>query len=370
MPDRRCILGLGVLASWRAATAGVPTRVGGLRLAATWRRGVEHELGVLTETAGGRLRVEAALPLPSRGHGVALTHEGQVLAVARRPGDWLLRWRPADGDVRWCWIEADRCFNGHVLASADGRRLYTTESDLASGAGLIGVRDAMTLEKLAEWPTHGLDPHALLWDAHDGTLLVANGGIPALPETGRMKLALDRMDSSLVRLRGGHGELLGQWRLADPRLSMRHLAWTQPALRGTEVLGIALQAEHAAADERARAPVLARFVQGRVLPCELPPDGASLAGYGGDVCAGPDHWVVGCPRADAAGAWTVDGRWRAAAALPSACAAFRAGAADAPGAWVVGRGMLRQVPGERSLALPDPRALQLDNHAVGMMMPG
>jgi hypothetical protein len=51
------------------------------------------------------------------------------------------------------------------------RRLYITETDLDSGAGLIGVRDAKTLEKLAEWPTHGIDPHQLVWDAgHPGGL--------------------------------------------------------------------------------------------------------------------------------------------------------------------------------------------------------
>ena len=48
------------------------------------------------------------------------------------------------------------------------------------------------------------------------------------------------MDASLVALHPGNGELLGQWRLADPYLSMRHLAWDARHQR----LGIALQAEH------------------------------------------------------------------------------------------------------------------------------
>ena len=93
---------------------------------------------------------------------------------------------------------------------------------------MVGVRHARTLEKLAEWPTHGIDAHELIWDLHSPggpTLLVANGGVPTAPETGRSKRDLHRMDSSLVRLDATTGRLMGQWRLQDPRLSLRHLAW-------------------------------------------------------------------------------------------------------------------------------------------------
>ena len=48
------------------------------------------------------------------------------------------------------------------------------------------------------------------------------------------------MNSSLVRLDGDTGALLGRWRLHDPRLRLRHLAGHP----GRKVLGIALQAEH------------------------------------------------------------------------------------------------------------------------------
>lgn len=370
MLHRRGFLAFGALAAWQAGAGARPAR-GALRVAATWRRGVEHELGVLAEgAAGARLRVEAALPLPSRGHGVALMPDGSLLAVARRPGEWLLRWHPGRGDTRWCWIEADRCFNGHVLCSPDGRRLYTTESDLATGAGLVGVRDALTLQKLAEWPTHGQDPHELVWEPGGRALWVANGGIPASPETGRLKLALDRMDPSLVRLDTHDGALQGPWRLPDARLSLRHLAWTQGTAGERPVLGIALQAEHAVPAQRAKAPVLARFDGERLSACELPADAGALAGYGGDLCAMPGGWVVGCPRADTLGLWDLQGRWRGGAEWAGACAAFAVAAADGPQAWVAGRDALRQAAGERVLSLPDPAALQLDNHAVAWMVAG
>ena len=66
---------------------------------------------------------------------------------------------------------------------------------------------------------------------------------------------LDRMDPSLVALHPQCGELLGQWRLDGPYLSIRHLALDPRAQR----LGIALQAQHPAPEDRWRAPVLAVF---------------------------------------------------------------------------------------------------------------
>jgi hypothetical protein len=218
------------------------------------------------------LQVSAALDVPTRAHGVWAERGGTLLAVARRPGDWLLRWRP-EGEgggkaIAWGWAEPDRAFNGHVIASPDGKTLYTTETNLETGQGLIGLRDAGTLEKTGEWPTHGMDPHELLLDG-DGSLVVANGGIPALPETGRLKIHMNRMDASLVRLDTRNGALLGQWRLADKRLSLRHMAWgLAPAAGGPRALGIALQAEHDdIAAKIAAAPVLALFDGQKLRTC-------------------------------------------------------------------------------------------------------
>src|SRR5688572_7618621 len=149
------------------------------RLAAAWEGQDGYQVGVLAQH-GAALAVSAAMDVPTRAHGVWVEAGGTLLAVARRPGDWLLRWRPdaAQGGnaAAWGWIEPDRAFNGHVIASPDGKLLYTTETNLENGQGLIGLRDAATLEKTGEWLTHGMDPHELLLDA-DGSLMVANGGI-------------------------------------------------------------------------------------------------------------------------------------------------------------------------------------------------
>lgn len=224
---------LGSLA-WTPWLAGAATRSfaslpPSVRLAAAWESAEGFQLGVLAPQARDVLSAAQTIDVPTRAHGLLPGADGTMLAVARRPGDWLLRWSPTSGQpVQWQWADAGRAFNGHVIASPNGQRLYTTETDLETGAGLVGMRDTHSLVKLEEWPAFGIDPHKLLWDEADRfypALLVANGGVPTRLETGRAKLDLAGMDSSLVRLDAATGRLLGQWRLTDQRLSLRHLAW-------------------------------------------------------------------------------------------------------------------------------------------------
>ena len=184
-----------------------------------------------------------------------------------------------------------------MIARADSTTLWTTETDLDTAQGRLGVRDAASLDKTGEWATHGMDPHQLLalpqavGGLPAGTLMVANGGIPTLPETGRSKRELGRMDASLVALHPASGELLGQWRLDDPHLSIRHLAW-DPA---SGLVGIALQAEHDDNGSRMAAPILATW-DGHQFSAVA--SSGHSHGYGGDICARPGGgFVVSATRA-------------------------------------------------------------------------
>ena len=300
---RRWLMGAAALSlapAWAAR--------GNAQLVAAWQASAEQRIGVI-EVSARQWSVRHMLVVPTRAHGLLVEAGGSVLAVARRPGDWLLRWHPVSGQTSWHWIEDDRRFNGHAVTSADGRKVWTTETDLETAQGLLAVRDATTLEKTAEWPTQGMDPHELLvlpqrvGEIPAGSLIVANGGIPTLPETGRSKRELGRMDASLVALDARDGGLLGQWRLPDPHLSIRHLAWDAAA--GT--VGIALQAEHPDARARQRAPVFAAWGgQGLQAAMEQPP----LQGYGGDICALPGGgFVVSCPRANTLALFNTSARW-------------------------------------------------------------
>lgn len=275
------------------------------QFAAAWAVGADMFVGVLQTPTSSKdaLRVLHAHAVPTRAHGMTQLPDGTLLFASRRPGDWLLRVRP-DGQEDWLWIEPDRAFNGHVIASHDGKHLYTTETDLADSQGLIGVRDVQSLEKVAEWRTGGMDPHQLLLD-RDGSLVVANGGIPTQPETGRRKLKLTHMDSSIARLHPKqHGAITGQWRLQDPRLSLRHLSWGPAVAWAPERrwLGIALQAEHDDAQQKQQAPVLA-LLDGERLHIAPVPAGAEWQGYGGDISSNASHFAVTCPRANVLTWW-------------------------------------------------------------------
>jgi len=349
---RRFLTGLAGLAALPAFARAGQTQA--IRLAAAWQADTGHHVGVLAPAGEGVLAIASALRVPTRAHGLLRESSGNLLAVARRPGDWLLRWSMDGRPLAWRWSEPGRAFAGHVLASADGRTLYTTEIDLESGLGLIGVRDGASLEKRAEWPSLGRDPHMLVHDAtHPDALLIANGGVPTRPETGRRKHDLARMDSSLVRLDVRGGKALGQWRLDDPRLSLRHLAW-----QGAR-LGIALQAEHDDPAAQAAAPVLALFdgVNLAAVPAHMP-----LAGYAGDIAAWDTGYALGCPRAAGVALIAADGAWRGFLPLAEACAAQ----ATHAGLWVAGRGRaLMWEPAALAQRLVVAEA-RLDNHWIAI----
>ena len=166
------LAGLGACAiAPGAAFASPGDRV---HLAAAWEHRGSFHIGVLSthEGAGQALQVHAALEVPTRAHGLCVLPDGSVIATARRPGDWLVRWRPGTGGgPQWLWQDGERSFNGHVLASADGQRLYTTETDAETGASWVVVRDARTLAATAAWPTHGIDAQS--WSGTPGETTAA-----------------------------------------------------------------------------------------------------------------------------------------------------------------------------------------------------
>ena len=353
--DRRRWLRAGLLAPLLpgAALAATPPRP--LRLAAAWDVDGRHQVGVLALRAG-RLTVEAAIDVPTRAHGLVALPGGAVLAVARRPGDWMLSWQPTARPrvaPSWTWAEPGRVFNGHAALAPDAATLYTTETDTETGAGLVGVRDARTLSKRAEWPTAGIDPHALLVDRADATLWVANGGVPTSPETGRVKRDLHRMDSSLVRLGLDDGALAGLWQLGDRRLSLRHLA------QGDAGIGIALQAEHDDAGVRARAPVLA-VADGDGLRAVPLPAAQVWAGYGGDIASTGEGFAVSLPRAGLVCGWTPRGGWTRPQVLQEASALARGGSE----VLASGRAQVSSWAEDRTDRWPLDAPVRVDNHWV------
>lgn len=291
-------------------------------LLAAWEHEARYSLGILRLDRSS-WSVVCSLDLPTRPHGFFCEADGTVLAVARRPGEWLLRWNWHTGSTQWSWVDDDRRLNGHVIGSQDGRTRLTTETDQSSGRGLLGIRNAATLEKIQEFDTHGLDPHQLvilpkaLGRCPAGSVIVANGGVRTFAETGRMKTSGTPLDSSLVALSPNDGTLLGQWRLSDPFLSIRHLAWDTVSGR----LGIALQSEHPNKATKETAPILAVWDGHGLRTASGQP---SLQGYGGDIVALPESgFAVSSPKANVISLYDATGNWNSVIHQSGVCALAR-----------------------------------------------
>ncbi|MDO9598726.1 MAG: DUF1513 domain-containing protein [Azoarcus sp.] len=243
----------------------------------------------------------ATLRTPGRGHGMLpLPNVPELILVARRPGYWMWRVNWRSGQALAKTIAApDRHFFGHAILSPDGRSLFTTENNIATGQGLIGIYDSASLTRLGEIPSHGIGPHELLWLDPGKVLAVANGGILTLPETGRLKLNLEHMAPSVVLIDMPSGRLMQEHILDDRSLSLRHLA------RCTDgTLGIAIQAESPDGREIADAPLLAILRDGRLSLAEAPP---GLGGYGASIVAHDDRFLVTALQSDTIVQWSSHG---------------------------------------------------------------
>jgi hypothetical protein len=316
-PRRALLAGLAAGAAWPgfAAAAALPPP--------HWSAWAARQPGGGAGSQRAGLLGHAGVALAERAHQVVAhgRRAGQAFVVSRRPGTWLwridgLRERILASEV----LDDSRRFEGHAWHwlghDAPHDALLTTETDTDSGQGLLAWRSAASLALQAEWPTHGIGPHQVLhWPAAGqapGGLAVANGGILTLPETGRAKLNLDTMRSTLALLHPGTGELLVQWDAPHQRLSLRHLA---VAADGT--LGVAMQFE---AD--GPAPVLALARRGEARLREVQAGAAllqRLQAYAGAIAAHGNVLAVTCPRGDRVVLWHSDGRLHAELVVPGAC---------------------------------------------------
>jgi hypothetical protein len=242
---------------------------------------------VLTETG----RLIANVDLPVRGHDVTYSPiAGRAVVFARRPGTFAVAFDPQghDAPVTIPSIEG-RHFFGHGAFSTDGKLLYATENDFASGQGVIGIYDvAGGYRRIGEFPTYGVGPHELILLPDGDTFAVANGGIETHPDYGRAELNLDTMDPSLCFVDASDGRLIGQLRLpADlSRLSIRHMVVDG---RGRIWFGCQFRGQ---ADQ---SPQLIGYAtrEGDIRLIELPPDAlGGLRNYVGGLAVSGDGATI------------------------------------------------------------------------------
>lgn len=379
MMNRRQVLAATLapvlLAVGRQAGA-TPAPLGTQRIATAWRlpggRSPDsgHHVGIVEiDWDAGDVHLAALQAVPARAHGLLALADGGFVAVANRPGRWMMRCDAEGAVVRQIDTTADaagRTLNGHVASSADGLWLYTTETDPVTGAGCVGVRDARTLARVAQFGSGGIDPHQLL-RAADGSLVVANGGI--VRDAWARKVKGERMAPSLVRIAPGNGKVQGQWTLRDAQISLRHLAWAHATdASPAPLLGVALQAEHDEPEARAASPLLAVWDGTRLA---VPSTGTSGGGYAGDIAAGPGGGFVLSAQKAGRGLWWHPGAPEVltkVAELTEPCGLLPL--LDGAGvALSAGRGVARWHATQAPRLLRWPVALAPDHHWVALSVP-
>ncbi|WP_406733196.1 DUF1513 domain-containing protein [Vibrio scophthalmi] len=164
----------------------------------------------------------SVLPLPDRGHGVAIHPVlDHAVAFARRPGDYFMVFDYQRGAmIQLRQADRQRHYYGHGVYSPDGQWLYVTEGERNTSRGIIGVYEVATgYQKRDEFSGFGLGPHEVIM-MPDGTLAIGVGGVHT---QGRKPMNLENMQPSLSYI-SSQGELVDQVELVDKKLSIRHLA--------------------------------------------------------------------------------------------------------------------------------------------------
>lgn len=174
-------------------------------------------------------RVARTLPLPDRGHGLALSPDRRTaVAFARHPREFALAFDIAGVAEPALFSAAPgRHFYGHGTFADGGRLLLATENDFDAARGVLGVYDATDdFRRIGEFDIGGIGPHELVTMPDDRTIAVAVGGIETRPASGDAKLNLATMEPSLAFLDARHGDMGIRHRLSPElfRLSIRHLA--------------------------------------------------------------------------------------------------------------------------------------------------
>lgn len=181
--------------------------------------GIDDYRVVVATQQGEKIR---DLPLPTRGHGVAIHPQlPHAVAVARRPGQFMSVFDYLRGEqIKLTLAESSRYFYGHGVYGLDGRYLYVTEGERQTSRGIIGVYSVeQGYVKVAELTGFGIGPHEIIVKS-DGTLVIGVGGVHT---DGRKPLNLDQMQPWLTYMTA-QGEILEQVSLPDHHLSIRHLA--------------------------------------------------------------------------------------------------------------------------------------------------
>ncbi len=159
-----------------------------------------------------------SIPLTFHGHGLALdplVPSRAVLFQKKGIGACELD-LVAGTNLRPVTTVPARHFYGHGVFSADGQRLFATETVLATKVGQIIVRDGRSLAIVGELPSFGEAPHDLQLVDGGKVLAITNGGGP-----------LGGTPPNVAFVDAASGKLLEKIVLPGPRINAGHLAYTR-----------------------------------------------------------------------------------------------------------------------------------------------
>ncbi|MEM6733398.1 MAG: DUF1513 domain-containing protein, partial [Myxococcota bacterium] len=200
---------------------------------------------------------------------------------------------------------AEHSLMGHGFFSSDGALLYTVEAHNETGAGKLVVRDADRWAPVGALDTQGIGPHQAQLMPDGTTAVVANGGILTRPETGRQKLNLDTMESSLTYIELATGVVVERQTVLETKSSIRHL---EVADDGTVAFGVQVQRD--ATEHNAVVPLAAVHRMGsEVSMLDTGIEAvAAMNDYVGSVAVNSTTRIAGftSPRGDRAAFWNVD----------------------------------------------------------------
>ena len=273
--------------------------------------GGAHRFAAMAFDAGGRLLWRRDIGF--RAHDVVAHPSTRRCAImGRKPGPvaWI-----ADlmtGDLQFDLQPLDNCsFDGHAIFSADGGKLFTTQSEGRAQIGKVVAYDLSNGAVVSVFDSYGIEPHELLWSPAYDRIIVGNGGI-------LNRNATDPIDSSLVWIDAATGALVRKIALDEDNetLSLRHIAALGD---GRIVCGV--QDQDPATDLRPL--VLVADSEGSVAYAEMPREvHRRMDGYVGSVAVDPSGSFICAtsPRGGAAAFWSIeDTRYIDSVDLPDTC---------------------------------------------------
>lgn len=243
-----------------------------------------------------------------RGHGLAQNpvKKHSIILFARRPGTTGIEINLLTGRQTNTFKLADnRNLQGHGCFSADGNFLFTAETDSKTGEGKIAVRETKNYTLVSEMHSYGIGPHEIKLMPDAKTLVVANGGIHTRAETGRKKLNLPSMQSSLTYIDFASGNKLASFQVSETKASIRHL---DVAEDGT--VALAMQVQREAANHQKIVPLSAIHKLGKAIVLMEEPNIVieKMNDYMGSVAINSKTRIAGftSPRGNLAAFWHID----------------------------------------------------------------